>query len=151
MVHARSLNVGLTPEDAEDVVQITFEHVYRHLSQLNAPEMLENWIRRIAHNALVSYAGARRSTLELLDSVQSRNGTLAEKTEARAVLLGLRIRLSRIEEYLWQIMMDYRVYDDIGTLADLSGLTESQVRHTREQVFVKVREELDRQEYRGSE
>ncbi len=42
-------------EEAEDVYQDTFIRVFQNISQLNAPDLLEQWIKRIAINTAVKY------------------------------------------------------------------------------------------------
>ena len=45
-----------TPEDAEDLIGITFEKAYRHRDQFDpAKGSFSTWIFRIAHNTLANY------------------------------------------------------------------------------------------------
>lgn len=58
------LNIGLTSQDVEEIVQETFLRLYRHLHKHGADENLRAWIYQVAHNLSADFRKSRRKLVE---------------------------------------------------------------------------------------
>jgi RNA polymerase sigma-70 factor (ECF subfamily) len=72
------LNVGLTSQDVEEIVQETFLRLYRHLHKHGADENLRAWIYQVAHNLSADFRKSRRKLVETTPEL------LGELSDSRA-------------------------------------------------------------------
>lgn len=69
-------------QDAEDVLQETFNNVYRHLSDFHRDSSFSTWLYRIATNAsLMKLRGRKEVTVSLDEPVESNDGESAMPRE----------------------------------------------------------------------
>jgi RNA polymerase sigma factor (sigma-70 family) len=135
---------GLTPQDAEDVAQRTFERVLRHLKDKNESSPLGAWIGRIAKNLCLEHVTARNMLVPLDEDLTAQNGDLQHDAEIREVFERIARRLVGNEKRVWDVMMQMVTRDD-WTLARMTGLPVATCHTTRMRVEGKAKEELDRQ------
>jgi RNA polymerase sigma factor (sigma-70 family) len=135
---------GLTPQDAEDVAQRTFERVVKHLGQKNESSPLGAWIGRIAKNLCLEHVTARNMLVPLDEDEPSPNGDLQHDAEIREVFERIARRLVGNEKRVWDVMMQMVTRDD-WTLARATGLPVHTCHTTRVRVEAKIIEERDRQ------
>jgi RNA polymerase sigma factor (sigma-70 family) len=135
---------GLTPQDAEDVAQRTFERVIKHLGQKNESSPLGAWIGRIAKNLCLEHVTARNMLVPLDEDLTAQNGDLQHDAEIREVFERIARRLVGNEKRVWDVMMQMLTRDD-WTLARATGLPVHTCHTTRMRVETKIIEERDRQ------
>lgn len=58
------INIGLSPQDAEEIVQEAFLRLYRHMRAGGDEENLRGWIYQVAHNLSVNFHKSRRRLIE---------------------------------------------------------------------------------------
>lgn len=58
------INIGLSPQDAEEIVQEAFLRLYRHLRAGGNEQNLRGWIYQVAHNLSVNFHKSRRRLVE---------------------------------------------------------------------------------------
>lgn len=144
--HARRLVVAR--QDAEDVVQETFERAYTHLSGFRGGGAeLRAWLYRIATNTAVGCLRRRRRGLftslesvgrELRERVVEECGPTADETLVRfqKALLGLPLKQ--------RIVFNLRYYDELpyAEIARITGSREESLKTNYHYAVKRIKEEL---------
>ncbi len=58
------INVGMQPQDVEEIVQETFLRLYRHMCAGGDEENLRGWVYQVAHNISANLRKSRRRLVE---------------------------------------------------------------------------------------
>jgi RNA polymerase sigma factor (sigma-70 family) len=130
----------LSREDAAEVVQDTFENVFRGLARKKEDGNLGGWIRTIARNATFDLMRKRGKVVPepLNEDMVADYGNLRHAFYM-SVLRSLKIVMSEKEDKLWRVMLEHDILSDCVALARLTGQTDSQVRHIHSEIIKKLK------------
>jgi RNA polymerase sigma-70 factor (ECF subfamily) len=141
------VSIGLSADEAQDVVQDAFVRLQRHLAGGGSEENIRSWLYRVAHNQArnrqTSYA--RRFAAPLSDEINTR---IDERTPERAILekekyrrLASAIRLLSEQERECLLLRGQGLrYREIGAVL---GISTSTVGDTVERAIKKLAEKCN--------
>jgi RNA polymerase sigma-70 factor, ECF subfamily len=101
------INIGLSPQDVEEVVQEAFLRLYRHMRSGGSEENLRAWIYQVAHNLSSNFRKSRR---RLVDTTPELWEQLSQSIFDEAP--GPEEQLLRKEQY-------FRIHDGLSKLTQL--------------------------------
>jgi RNA polymerase sigma-70 factor, ECF subfamily len=140
--------LGLTTDDAQDVVQDAFVSLHRHLSAAGSQQNIRSWLFRVAHNAACNrHSSYRQRCSEPLDAKVAAS-VIDEATPERAVLEKERFRrlesavrrLSHAERQCLLLRAGGLRYREIG---EVLGMPTSTVGDTVERAIKKLAEKCN--------
>ncbi len=140
--------LGLTPDEAQDVVQDSFLSLHRHLSAGGSQENIRSWLFRVAHNQArnhqASYHQKFRDPLEpdtagLLADDATPESALLEKEKFQRLSAAIRTLANSERECLLLRASGLR-YREIG---DVLGLATSTVADTVDRAIKKLAEKCN--------
>jgi RNA polymerase sigma-70 factor, ECF subfamily len=101
------INIGLSPQDVEEVVQEAFLRLYCHMRSGGSEENLRAWIYQVAHNLSSNFRKSRRRLVETTPELweQLSQSIFDEAPDAEEQLL-------RKEQY-------FRIHDGLSKLTQL--------------------------------
>jgi RNA polymerase sigma-70 factor, ECF subfamily len=103
------------PAAAEDILQDVFLKIARRLDQLEDSAKLQGWIYLIARHAVIDYYRARKTTLELPDTLPAPDET--EGGEVEELKAAFRRMIERLPE----------PYREAVSLTELEGMTQQEL------------------------
>ena len=101
------VNIGLSPQDVEEVVQDTFLRLYRHIRSEGNDQNLRAWIYQVAHNLSSNFRKSQRRLVETTPELWER---LSQSTSDCA---------PGPEEQLLQKERMLRIHDGLAKLTQL--------------------------------
>jgi RNA polymerase sigma-70 factor (ECF subfamily) len=101
------INIGISPQDAEEIVQEAFLRLYRHMLAGGNEENLRGWVYQVAHNLSVNFHKSRRRIIETTPELWEQ---LSQSSPDRA---------PGPEEQLLQKERILRVHDGLSKLTQL--------------------------------
>jgi RNA polymerase sigma-70 factor (ECF subfamily) len=101
------VNIGLSPQDVEEIVQEAFLRLYRHMREGGNEENLRGWIYQVAHNLSANFRKSRRRLIDTTPELWQR---LSESTRDNA---------PGPEEQLLQKERLLRIHDSLIKLTQL--------------------------------
>jgi RNA polymerase sigma-70 factor (ECF subfamily) len=127
--------LGLSSDEAQDVVQDAFLSLHRHLTAGGSQENIRSWLFRVAHNEARNRQGSyhRRFSARLEDAGAER--ALDETTPERVLLekekferLGIAIRtLARVERDCLLLRASGLRYREIGEVLEIATSTVADI------------------------
>jgi RNA polymerase sigma-70 factor (ECF subfamily) len=101
------INIGVSPQDVEEIVQEVFLRLYRHMRGGGNEENLRSWVYQVAHNLSVNF---RKSRSRLVETTPELWEQLSESTLDKAM---------GPEEQLLQNERLFRIHDGLNKLTQL--------------------------------
>lgn len=101
------INIGVSPQDVEEIVQEVFLRLYRHMRGGGNEENIRSWVYQVAHNLSVNF---RKSRSRLIETTPEWWDQLSESTLDKA--LGP-------EEQLLQNERLFRIHNGLSKLTQL--------------------------------
>jgi RNA polymerase sigma-70 factor, ECF subfamily len=129
MAYLRGL--GLSVEEAEDVIQESFLRLVRHLAARHEDQNPRGWLFRVAHNLAMDLfrAGSRyvkedeehrtSAALELIDTTLGPEGLAIKQEEIRRVLAAMG-RLTQQQRYAVLLRAEGLRYREIGAILSMN-------------------------------
>ena len=139
MIHGILLARVARP-DVDDLVQDVFLAAWLRLENLRDPAAFGGWLSMIARNRATDFHRSRIEAVELPDTLQAHDGTVAS-VEARAVLEVIRQLPDAYRETLVLRLVEGMTGPEI---ADRTGLTAASVRVNLHRGMKLLREKLGR-------
>ena len=135
-VYKYLVNIGLVPQDVEEIVQEVFLRLYRHLCAGGDEENLRAWIYQVAHNLSSNFRKSRRHLVDTTpDGWEQLCQSLSDNTPGPEQQLLLKERVLRVHNglsKLTQLQRDclyLRVegfrYREIGQMMNVTTSTVS--------------------------
>ncbi|WP_158822486.1 RNA polymerase sigma factor [Granulicella sp. S156] len=130
------INIGISPQDVEEVVQETFLRLYRHMRGGGDEENLRAWIYQVAHNLSSNFHKSRRrlvdSTPELweqlsqstVDSAPDPEKQLLHQERLLRVHDGL-AKLTQLQRDCLYLRVEGFRYKEIGKMLNVGTSTVS--------------------------
>ena len=128
------INIGLSPQDAEEIVQEAFLRLYRHMRAGGNEENLRGWIYQVAHNLSVNFHKSRRRLIETtpelweqlsqswLDSAPGPEEQLLQKERILRVHDGLS-KLTQLQRDCLSLRVEGFRYREIGEMLNVGTST----------------------------
>ncbi|MBV8775493.1 MAG: sigma-70 family RNA polymerase sigma factor [Deltaproteobacteria bacterium] len=140
--------LGLTADEAQDVVQDTFITLHRHLASDGSQENIRSWLFRVAHNAARNHQNSYQRRFSAPLDVEVEASVIDEMTPEQAVLEKERFRqlrsavrlLTPAERECLLLRAGGLRYREIG---EILGMTTSTIGDTVERAIKKLAEKCN--------
>ena len=128
------INIGLYPQDVEEVIQETFLRLYRHIRNGGNEDNLRAWIYQVAHNLSANFHKSRRRLVEntpelweqlsksILDEAPSPEELLLRKEQHFRIHDGLS-KLTQLQRDCLNLRLEGLRYREIGEILNVGTST----------------------------
>ena len=141
-LYASALYLADTSADAQDLVQITLEKVYRYIEKVRSSEAFKTWAQTILRNEFLRRCRKEPDDQELLDNVSDKSSFQRAESSDEATECLFNASLGRKAKWAWIGRYYYGIRPD-QDLADIENLLcETSVRDsTYPSIRARTREE----------